>query len=191
MTKQGNSRRTNGHPGPDGRPNGRGPAYGERGGVPAPDCEGRLRDRAASDDASRTVASAAAFPAAASLQPQAGTDCEAYAEVAPPAPNETSQLMERTTRSNASSSASSEKDKEKPELPAGKYPLPETVGEFVEEIHRKVDITEVWHSLLRSDDEKIRQRAVERLTDLLYKGDPTSTEDPQQIIFDLPRPRRD
>jgi len=99
--------------------------------------------------------------------------------------------MARTTRSNASASASSEKDKEKPELPAGKYPLPETVGEFVEEIHRKVDITEVWHSLLRSDDEKIRQRAVEGLTDLLYKSDPTSTEDPQQIIFDLPRPRRD
>ncbi len=99
--------------------------------------------------------------------------------------------MAGLTKTTANSSFTSKKDKGKPDLPAGEYPLPETAGEFVEEIHRKVDLTEVWHSLLRSEDEKIRQRAVERLTDLLYKGDPTSTQDAQQIIFDLPRPKLD
>jgi len=99
--------------------------------------------------------------------------------------------MASATGTTASSSSSAKKAKEKPDLPAGEYPLPETAGEFVEEIHRKIDLTKVWHSLLRSEDEKIRQRAAERLTDLLYKGDPTSTEDPQQIIFDLPRPKLD
>lgn len=77
------------------------------------------------------------------------------------------------------------------DIPPGDHPLPVDVEEFIQEIHRKVDITEVWHGLLRNEDEKIRQRAVERLTDLLYKGADTAGEEPQQIIFDLPRPKRD
>lgn len=76
------------------------------------------------------------------------------------------------------------------ELPRGEYPLPDNPAEFVEEIHRKVDLTEVWHGLLRSKDEKVKQRAIEKLTGMLYK-DGALSDDDQQIIFDLPRPKRD
>jgi len=53
-----------------------------------------------------------------------------------------------------------------------------------------VDLTEVWHSLLRSKDEKVRQRAIEKLTGILYEDGALSDGD-QQIIFDLPGPKRD
>jgi hypothetical protein len=77
------------------------------------------------------------------------------------------------------------------DIPPGEHPLPADVEEFIQEIHRKVDISEVWHGLLRNPDDKIRQRAVERLTDLLYKGTAASGDEQQEIIFDLPRPKRD
>jgi hypothetical protein len=70
-------------------------------------------------------------------------------------------------------------------VPPGKSPLPTDPAEFVQEIHRKIDITEVWHKLLRSKDEKVRQRAAERLTDMLYKDAATSGEEPQQIVVDI------
>ncbi len=174
MADRKNSRKLNGHAGPNGRPNGHGPASTERGGVPV------HRGRAASDDASGVpIATAAASTVAA------GTAREAYAEVAPPAPSRAAHDLSGET------SPASDKGKEKKEVPPGEKLLPADVEEFVQEIHRKIDITEVWHGLLRNGDEKIRQRAVERLTDLLYKGAPTSGEEPQQIIFDLPRPKRD
>jgi hypothetical protein len=180
MSQYKNSRKPNGHAGPNGRVNGHGLASTERGGVPA------NRDHAASDDASgASVASAAASPAAAGLQPQASTGRDAYAEVAPPPPN--GAALQVSPRNNSSNS----KGKPEREVPPGKYPLPDNPGEFVEEIHRKVDITEIWHDLLRSNDEKIKQRAVERLTSMLYEDGALSGDDPQQIIFDLPRPKRD
>jgi hypothetical protein len=46
-------------------------------------------------------------------------------------------------------------------------------------------LIEVWHKLLASKDEKIKQRAVERLTAIRYKGDAALEEEPQQIIFDI------
>ncbi len=180
MSHYKNSRKPNGHAGPHDRPNGHAPASTERGGVPP------NWDQAASDDASGvSVASAAASPAAADLQPQASTDRKAYAEVAPPRPNGAAQQV--SPRNNSSG----DKDKPEREVPPGKYPLPDNPAEFVEEIHRKVDITEIWHDLLRSKDEKIKQRAAERLTSMLYEDGALSNDDPQQIIFDLPRPKRD
>ena len=191
MTQQRISRRPNGHPGPNGRANGHGPAFTERGGVLA------SQDRAASDDASRTpVASAAAFPAAASPSLRAGTDCEAYAEVAPPAPNETEHDLAGKTKSRTGTTTRrrttnhGDREREEQEISPGKYPLPETPGEFVEEVHRNIDLTEVWHRLLRSKDEKVKQRAIEKLTAMLY-DDTLLSEDPQDVIFDLPRPKRD
>ncbi len=178
MNRHTNSRKLNEHPGSNGRPNGHDPAYAERGGVPA------LRDQAASDDASGDpVAHAATFPAAANLHAQASTDREACAEVAPPPPNET-QMLPQT---NASADMS---HKEK-EIPRGRRPLPDNPAEFVEEIHRKIDLIEVWHRQLRSKDEKIQQRAIEKLTAMLYEDGAISSEDSEQIIFDLPRPKRD
>ncbi len=189
MTHRTNSRKANGHAGPHDRPNGHAPASTERGGVPA------NWDQAASDDASGvSVASAAASPAAADLQPQASTDRKAYAEVAPPRPNGAPHDL------SSGMSPASDKGKEgkKPhatgkstKIPPGEKPLPADAGEFVQEIHRRIDLFRTWQRLLRSKDPKIRQRAAERLTDMFYKDAATSTEEPQQIIFDLPRPKRD
>lgn len=85
---------------------------------------------------------------------------------------------------------SSKKTPEK-ELPPGLNPLPDNPAEFAEQIHRKVDLIEVWHGLLRHGDEKVRQRAIEKLTAMLYDDGALSDDDPQPFIFDLPRPKRD
>lgn len=86
--------------------------------------------------------------------------------------------------------ADSKTDRPEKELPPGEHPLPDNPADFVEEVHRKIDFIEVWHGLLRSKDEKVRQRAIEKLTGMLYE-DGTLSDDDEQIIFDLPRPRRD
>ncbi len=171
MTNRRNSRRANGHAGPNGRPNGHGPASLERGG------------HAASDDASGSPSANAAALAAAE-----STDRKACAEVAPPPPNGAALRSPKQTSTAPNQRKAKKGEKE---IPPGEHPLPDDPAEFVEEIHRKVDLTEVWRGLLRNGDDKIRQRAAERLTDLLYKGAATSAEEPQQIIFDLPRPKRD
>lgn len=187
MTQQRTSRKANGHSGPNGRPNGHGPASApvrpagrEGGGASAPACINRLRGQAASDDASRDPVALAAACAATNLQTQADTDCEAYAAAAPPPPNEAANR--RSTRGDPAGSA---KGDHEVELPTGKYPLPDNPAEFVEEIHRKVDLTEVWHRLLRSKDEKVRQRAIEKLTGMLYDDGAISAEEPQQFVMDI------
>jgi hypothetical protein len=143
-----------------------------------------LRDHAASDDASGvSVASAAASPAAAGLQPQASTDRKAYAEVAPPAPNGAALRSPQQT-SRASHQGKTEKGEK--EIPPGEHPLPDDPAELVEEIHRKADLTEVWRGLLRNGDDKIRQRAVEKLTEMRYKGAVSFADElPQPIIIDI------
>lgn len=92
---------------------------------------------------------------------------------------------------SSTSNADAKTNTPEKELPPGEYPLPDNPAEFVEEVHRKIDLIEVWHGLLRSKDEKVRQRAIEKLTGMLYEDGALSDDDPQQIIFDLPRPKRD
>ncbi|HEY6946314.1 MAG TPA: hypothetical protein VI431_14340 [Candidatus Acidoferrum sp.] len=193
MTQQRTSRKPNGHPGPNGRPNGQGPAYapahlagGERGGAPAQACTDRLRSQAASDDAGRDPVALAAACSATNLQTQADTDCQACAAAAPPLPNEAAK-----TQVSANNNSSGKNDTPEKELPSGRNPLPDSPAEFVEEVHRKIDLIEVWHGLLRSKDEKVRQRAIEKLTGMLYEDCALSDDDPQPFIFDLPRPKRD
>lgn len=192
MTPQKTLRKANGHSGPNGRVNGHGPAYapalpagGEGGGAPAQACADRLRSQAAFDDAGRDPSALATAFAATNLQTQADTDCQAYAAAAPPLPNEA--VHKRATRGSAAGRA---KDEHEEELAEGKHPLPDDLAEFIEEIHRRVDFNEVWCSLLRSKDEKIKQRAIEKLTGMRYE-DGASSEDAEQIIFDLPRPKTD
>ncbi|HKW64551.1 MAG TPA: hypothetical protein VJN89_18510 [Candidatus Acidoferrum sp.] len=197
MTQQKNPRKENGHPGPNGRPNGHGPAYapahlagGEGGGTPAQACTDRHRSHAASDDAGRDTAALAAACSATNLQTQADTDCQACAAAAPPLPND--PVATRGPGGNRAGAKDGVKDDD-PEapLPPGEYPLPDNPAEFVEEVHRKTDLIEVWHRLLRSKDEKVRQRAIEKLTGMLYEDGALSADDPQPFIFDLPRPKRD
>lgn len=198
MTQQRTSRKPNDHSGPNGRPHGRGPASTpappagkERGGVLAPACTDRHQDRAASDDASGiSVASAAAYPAAAGPHRWASTDREACAEAAPPAPNEIPQQPqshkntgEKTNTHDGASTTTGSGDEQ--HVPPGNCPLPDNPAEFVQEIHRKIDLIEVWHSLLRSQDEKIRQRAIEKLTSILYDDFAISAEEPEQVVWDF------
>jgi hypothetical protein len=184
VTHRKNQPKTNRHAGPHDRTNGsgdpdrvgvngHGPASTERGGIPV------QRDRAASDDASGATVAKAAGSAAGP-----GTDREACAEAAPPSPN--GHLSEA---SGKPSESGAEAEAEK--IPGGEFPLPADAGEFVEEIHRRADLLIVWQGLLNSKDDKIKQRAVERLTDLHYKGAAGLGEEPQQFIFDMPRPNRD
>jgi hypothetical protein len=111
-----------------------------------------------------------------------GTDCESCAEVAPPHPNGTPDKAASKRRA---------KDKEPPPVPGGDFPLPLHPGEFVEEIHRNADLFIVWKELLNSKDEKIRQRAVEKLTEMRYKGAASMADEPRRIIIDMPEPDRD
>lgn len=177
MSRRNTSSRTNGHAGPQGRPNGHAPAFTERGGIPVTACVGGHGHQAASDDASGTTVAIAASSVSA-----AGTAREACAEAAPPHPNETA---------NGSLAGTPQGKGDKDKIPPGEGPLPLSSGEFVDEIHQRIDLFEVWKGLLQSTDDKIKQRAAERLTDLRYKGAAVAAEEAQQIIIDIPGPKRD
>ena len=69
--------------------------------------------------------------------------------------------------------------------PPGEEPLPADPADFVEEIHQRVDLFEVWVGLLNSLDDKIKQRAVEKLTEMRYKGAQSFADEPQQIVIDI------
>ena len=172
------------------RANGHDRAASPSAAVHQPDGQGS----AASVDASgASVASAAASAAA-------GADREAYAEAAhapngrarsrqakaEPRPRVPGDANARVVTGEDSASSSIQK-----KVPPGEGPLPTDPDEFVEEIHRRIDLFRVWQALLESKDEKVKQRAAERLTDLRYKGMSALAEEPQQIIFDMPRPLRD
>ena len=111
-----------------------------------------------------------------------GTDCEAYAEVAPPGPN---------GNSHEASDKPSHADTRSEQIPGGEFPLPDNPGEFVEEIHRRTDLFEVWQKLLNHEDPKIQQRAVEKLTEMRYKGAAALADEARQIIMDMPGPERE
>jgi len=165
MSSRKSSTKPNGHAGTQGRPNGHAPASTDRGGIPV------RRDQAASDDASRApVTGAAGFGTAP------GTDCQACALAAPPHPNGHEPQSAVTT--------TDEQDKTEP-LPGGEFQLPDDPSEFVEEIHRNADLCIAWKRLLNSKDEKIRQRAVEKLTEMRYKGAEAMADEPKPIIIDI------
>ncbi len=170
MTRQRNSRRTNGHAGPHNRTNGHAPASSERGGIST------QGDRVASDDASGASVASVGISAAA------GTAREAYADAAP------------SHRNGALAKTDGEKARGKGKskiVPPGEGPLPANPGDFVEEIHKRIDMFEIWQDLLKNEDDKIKQRAVEKLTEMRYKGAAALEEEPPQIVIDLPRPNRD
>jgi len=168
------SSKPNGHAGHS-RLNGHGPASTEGGGTSVP------RGPAASDD---TRSNSAAMGAGSA--PASGTACEEYAEAAPPPP--IGALP--TSSSGRTSPRSGETGTGHEETPGGDSPLPLQPSEFVEEVHRRADLIISWVNLVNSDDEKIRQRAIEKLTEMRYKG-VAALEDEPQIIWDVPRPKRD
>ncbi len=170
MTNGKNKRRTNGHAGPQDRTNGHAPASTDRGGISA------HGNHAASDDASGASVASAAISAAA------GTARDAHAHAVPPRPNGAPhQEDDKNSKDTGKSKI----------VPPGEGPLPATPADFVEEIHKRIDLFKIWQGLLQNEDDKIRQRAVEKVTEMRYKGAAALEEEPQQIVIDLPRPKRD
>ncbi len=170
----------NGHAGPQDRVNGHGLASPERGGIPVP------RDQAASVDTRRA---SAAMDASSIIAP--GTDCAAYAEVAPPHPGKTNGHALVAAERQRRTGNQKGNDKEEQRIRGGDFPLPQHPGEFAEEIHRNTDLFIVWQGLLNSKDDKVRQRAVEKMTEMRYKGASALADEPRRIIIDMPEPNRD
>ncbi|SRR5258708_5713393 len=173
MKRPKNQSKPNGHAGED-HPGGMGGRKGvsghalastERGGIPV------QRGQAASDDTGRA---SAAMDASSIVAP--GTDCAGYAEVAPSHPNGGPHCI---------GGEASKHDRKTEPIPGGEFPLAENPADFVEEIHRRADLFIVWQNLLNSTDPKIQQRAVEKLTEMRYKGAAALSDEPQQIVIDI------
>ena len=113
-----------------------------------------------------------------------GTDCGEYAEVAPPHSGNANGHSPGTAEKQPRT-ANQKKDKKNERVPGGVSPLPEDPAEFVEEIHRSADLFISWQRLLNAKDEKIRQRAVEKLTEMRYKGAGVLADAPQPIVIDI------
>lgn len=179
--------KSNGHDTSAAKVNGHGPASPSR---TAQETEAPLeKGRAASDDA-RDFPTAAAASSAAT-----GTERDACAEVAPSPGGGTNR---RSTQGNAgagtgASRAPSEKDRTKDQsekdtldIPPGSEPLPGDGAGFVDAMHEHVDIYLACARLVKSGDQKIAQRMVERLLELKYGKGPTGTaEEEPEIVIDI------
>src|SRR5712672_2741570 len=180
---------------PKNKPNGHG-ALLARGGANGGTISSSGTGRAASVDASDlSVANATASSAAA------GAEREAYADVAQ-VEGEGEQLVTATAASQSpkkngkgARQASSEvTGAAKPlrRIPPGREPLPVDGEAFVDAVHAKVDLVQIEVALLRSEDEKIRQRELAYLRELRYgKRAAVSDDEPTAFIFDAPRPERE
>jgi hypothetical protein len=148
------------------------------------------KGRAASDDA-RDIPSAAAASSAA-----AGTERDACAEVAPPEggangkPKSTrgGRGADKGTPHVPSEPGRNTKAKDSVDIPPGSEPLPADGVGFVDAMHAHVDLYLACARLVKSGDEKIAQRMVERLLEMSYGKSPAdSGAEAPQIVFDAPR----
>lgn len=136
--------------------------------------------KAASDDASgETVALAANSTAA-------GTAREACADAAAP------PKSRKKKKGAAKAGPRATGESKQVEIPPGLEPLPEDGMTFVDAMHERIDLWEVGKRLMKAGDEKIVQRAWERMLEMKYGKGPTVVGDEvPQIIFDTPRPVRE
>jgi hypothetical protein len=175
MPQRKTSCKTNGHAGPQGRPNGYAPASTERGEIPMPGCASVHADQAASDDASGTSVAIAASSASA-----AGTAREAYADAAPPHP---AGRNRRASDTNA----------QEVHLPGPTdYEAMQDAGAYVNAVAERVDLVAASVRLVQSTDAKIAKSELDRLRDMKFgKVGPAVVEEPTYVEFgDLPRPPR-
>ena len=107
----------------------------------------------------------------------------------PPAPEDLSDMKKNET-ANRSGKAETAGRKEYP--PGIDEPLAFDAPRFVDEMHARVNLYEVYKDLLNSLDPKVKQRATEFLIEMKYgKGAPAGAEETPRIDFgDLPRPQR-
>jgi len=173
--------KANGHDAGAGKVNGHGQASPPH---PAQEMEAPLENsRAASDDA-RDFPSAAAATSAV-----AGKERDACAEVARlKAGEENAGVEEKRHAGTGTPRGPSEKDKnDVVDIPPGSEPLPMDGPGFVDAMHTRVDLYLACARLVKSKDEKIAQRMVERLLEMSYGKSPAAVGDevPQQIVFDI------
>jgi hypothetical protein len=118
---------------------------------------------AASDDARGPLVAETATSAAACA------NRDAYAEMAQ-AEREGKRLPPSgaASRPSHSNGKAARKPKDAPEISPGLAPLPGDGASFVEAVHERVDLIELEVSLLKSEDEKIRQRELAYLRELKY-----------------------
>ena len=154
------------------------------------------KGRAASDDARD-------FPSAAGASAPSGKERDACAEVAPslegeskhqPKPRKSGKKADgETPRAPSDDKSDKKNDKKKSvNIPPGSKPLPADGVGFVDAMHAHVDLYLACARLVKSGDEKIAQRMVERLLEMSYGKSPAPAGDEMpQIIFDAPRPIED
>ena len=144
---------------------------------------------AASDDAGGLLVAETAASAAAAC-----ANRDAYAEMAP-ADAKGKRLPPAGAASRPSNvdhkadAKGSDKKKGAPDIPPGAEPLPADGASFVEAVHEKVDLIELEVSLLKSEDEKIRQRELAYLRELIYGKTAafSSEDDMRPITFGEPQ----
>ncbi len=174
--------KSNGHDTSTSKVNGHGPVSPSR---TAQEREAPIeKSRAASDDA-RDFPSAAAANSAA-----AGTEHDACAEVAPLPEGGTKPGSRGPNKRDGT--GTSRAPSEPVDIPPGSEPLPADGVGFVDAMHAHVDLYLACARLVKSGDEKIAQRMVERLLEMSYgKGPAAATDEAPQIIFDAPPPIED
>lgn len=71
-------------------------------------------------------------------------------------------------------------------IPPGSRPLPADGAGFVDTMHEHVDMYMACARLVKSGDQKIAQRMVERLLELKYgKGPAATAEEDPEIVIDI------
>jgi hypothetical protein len=152
---------------------------------------------AASDDAR-------AFPNASGASAPAGMERDACAEAAPPREGRKRKIRAATNaQSNGSHDAAlakvdevnvSRKGSESAavDIPPGIEPLAADGPGFVDTMHAHVDLYLACARLVKSSDEKIAQRMVERLLEMSYGKSPSQTsEDATPTTFGTPSPAQE
>ena len=196
--------KSNGHDPSAGKVNGHGPVSPSR---TAQETEAPPGMGGAASDDARDLPTAAAASSAA-----AGKERDACAEVAPSleggtkrgprkrntgAGTGTPHVPSETNAMNAKKNENRDKNNKKDEedtvdIPPGSAPLPEDGVGFVDAMHAHVDLYLACARLVKSTDEKIAQRMMERLLEMSYGKSPAASEEQvPQIIFDAPQPIED
>lgn len=170
--------KSNGHDTSTSKVNGHGPVSPSR---TAQETEAPLEQgRAASDDARD-------FPtAAAASSASAGTERDACAEVALPPEGGTKRRNGGSTNRAGTGAPHVPSETKLVDIPPGSKPLPADGSGFVDALHKHVDICRACARLVKSTDEKIAQRMVERLLEMKYgKGPTATTEESPEIVIDI------
>lgn len=140
---------------------------------------------AASDDAT------GATPAGDAPSAAACTGRDACAEVAGSFSDGCTHSQARNSGQAGTGEASGTVDDRRPRA-SGDAPLAYDAPGFVEEMHMRVNLYAEYEALLKTEDLKIKQRALELLLEMKYgRGAPSSAEEaPLRVDVEFPKPQK-